>query len=98
MKAKNILKLTAISAAIMIAGMAQINAATTNLVQNISFALTFYEQGPTNHPSAQKTTVTVNKFRVTTKDIIAELGAATSNSFSAKAKLVLVRDVVSSNS
>ncbi len=97
MKTKNILKLAAFSAAIMIAGMAQINAATTNLVQNISFELTFYQQGTTNHPSADKTTVTVNKFRVTTKDIIAAIGAATSNNFSANAKLVFVKDATSSN-
>ena len=91
------MKLTGLSAAIMIAGMAQINAATTNLVQHISFALTFYEQGPTNHPTLDKTTVAVNKFAVTTKTIIAAIGAATSNDFSANAKLVLVQDATLSN-
>jgi hypothetical protein len=97
MKTKSILKLPALSAAIMIAGMAHINAATTNLVQNISFTLTFYEQGPTNHPTADKTTVAVNQFGVTTKYIIAAVGMATSNNFSANARLVYVKDVTSSN-
>jgi hypothetical protein len=98
MKVKNILKLTAISTALMLAGVARINAATTNLVQNISFALTCYEQGSTNHPSTNVTTIAVNKFRLTTKDIIGEIGLATSNRFSGKAQLVLVTDTASSNS
>lgn len=98
MKAKNILKLTVISTTIMFVGMAQIYAATTNLVQNINIALTCYEQGPTNQPAADITTVAVNKFRVTTKDIIAEIGMTTSNNFSGMAHLVLVRNTVSSNS
>jgi hypothetical protein len=95
MKTKNILKLAALSAAIMIAGVAQINAATTHLVQNISFTLTFYEQGPTNHPTANITRVTVNRIKVTTKDVIAAIGAATTNNFSANARLVLVKDITS---
>lgn len=98
MKTKSILKLAAFAAAIMVAGLAQMNAATTNLVQNISFALIFYEQGPTNHPAADKTTVTVNQFGVTTKNIIAAIGMATSNDFSGNARLVYVKDATSTNS
>ena len=94
MKTKNILKLAAVCAAIMTVGMAQIHAATTNLVQDISFTLTFYEQGATNH-NGTITTINVNKIKVTTKDVIAAIGAATTNSFSSKAKLVLVRDASS---
>jgi hypothetical protein len=98
MKAKNILKLTAIFTAIMLAGLAQSNAATTNLVQTISIALAGYEQGPTNHPSTNVTTIAVNRFRLTTKELITEIGLATSNSFSGRAQLVLVTDTASSNS
>jgi hypothetical protein len=94
MKTKNILKLAAVCAAIVTAGMAQIHAATTNLVQDISFTLTFYEQGPTN-VSGTTTTIAVKKIKVTTKDVIAAIGSATTNSFSSKAKLVLVRDASS---
>jgi hypothetical protein len=96
MKRNNLFKMTALAATMMIASMVQIKAATTNLVQNIDFSLTFYEQGNTNQVMrggvVQKTIVAVNKVRVTTRDVIAALGAATTNSFSAKAQLVYVRD------
>lgn len=96
MKTNNLFKMTALTATIMIAGMVQMKAATTNLVQNIDFSLTFYEQGNTNQVMkngvVQKTIVAVNKVRVTTRDVIAALGAATTNSFSAEAQLVYVRD------
>jgi hypothetical protein len=97
MKTKCILKPAALSAAIIMAGMAHMNAQSTNLVQNVSFALTFYEQGPTNHPTADKTTVAVNRFGVNTKYLIAAIGSAISNSFSANARLVYVQDITSSN-
>lgn len=98
MKTNSILKLAVGLAAILTLGMAQIHAARTNSVQNINFELTFFTQGPTNHPSATVTLVKINKFRVTTKTIIAALGQATGNSFSAKARLVSVRDATSTNS
>lgn len=98
MKTRNILKVTVGLIAILTAGMAQSRAATTNSVQNIQFELTFFTQGPTNHPSTNITMLTINKFRVTTKDVIAALGQATSNSFSARARLVSVRDATSTNS
>ena len=98
MKTKTISKLTVGLVTILIVGLAQIQAATTNSVQNIIFELTFFVQGPTNHPTAHITTVTINKFRVTTKDVIAALGQATTNSFSARARLVSVRDATSTNS
>jgi hypothetical protein len=85
-------------AALALAGTTQIDAATTNVVQNLNFELTFLTQGPTNHPTADKTKITVNKFRVTTKDIIAALGKATTNDFSPRAKLVSVQDATSTNS
>jgi hypothetical protein len=98
MKTNSILKLTVGLAAILFSGQAQIHAATTNSVQNIEFELTFFTQGPTNHPSTNITTVTINKFRATTRDVIAALGQATSNHFSRAAKLVSVRDATSTNS
>lgn len=97
MKTKSILKPTAGLIAVLIAGMGPIHAATTNSVQNINFELTFFTQGPTNHPSTNVTIVTIDKFRVTTKDVIAALGHATSNNFSARARLVSVRDATSTN-
>lgn len=98
MKTKSILKLTTGLMAVLITGMTTIHAATTNSVQNIKFELTFFTQGPTNQPSTNVTIVTINKFRVTTKDIIAALGQATSNHFSPHAKLVSVSDATSTNS
>ncbi len=98
MKINSLLKLTVGLAAILFAGQAQIHAATTNSVQNIEFELTFFTQGPTNHPATNITTVTINKFRVTTRDVIAALGQATSNHFSKAARLVSVRDATSTNS
>jgi len=84
--------------ALMITSAARTNAATTNSVQDISFELTFLTQGPTNHPTADITTITIHKFRVTTKDVIAVLGKATTNDFSPSARLVSVRDATSANS
>jgi len=95
MKMKTMLKLGAL-AIMMIAGAAQTNAATTNLVQNIGFNLVFYEQG-TNLSTNLPTDLSLKRLRVTTKDIIAALGTATSNSFSADARLVLVTDLASTN-
>lgn len=96
-KTKDIMKLTTLLLLITAAGAVRMRAATTNLVQNINFELTFCAQGPTNHPAANTTVVTVNRFRVTTKDIIAALGQATTNDFSAAARLVSVRDATSTN-
>ena len=90
--------ITTVLTALMITGAARTNAATTNSVQNINFELTFFTQGPTNHPSTNITTIKVDKFRVTSKDIIAALGKATTNDFSATARLVSVRDATSTNS
>jgi len=63
----------------------------TNMAQNINFALTLYEQGPTNQTGIV-TRSKVNRVRLTTKDIIRSLGLSTSNNFSASAKLVLVQN------
>lgn len=67
---------------------------STNIVQNINFRLTLIEQGSTNHPSANLTVVTLDRARVTTRDIIAALGTATTNDFSANARLVRVKHVL----
>ena len=98
MKTNGFLKQTVGLAAILIASLAPLHAATTNSVQNILFELTFFAQGPTNQPSTDITQVSINKFRVTTRDIIAALGQATSNSFSSAARLVSVQDATSNGS
>src|ERR1039457_2555387 len=85
---KKLATVTAVAAAAWTALVFQANAASTNIVQGIAFQLTFLEQGPTNHPNANLTVVTVDKGKVTTKDIIAALGTATGNSFSSGARLV----------
>jgi len=88
--------MAAMTAMVMVAGMIHAKAVTTNLVQKINFSLVFYEQGNTNQNVKKgvlrTTTVAVNTMRMTTRDLIAALGTATTNSFSAKAQLVFVRD------
>ncbi len=98
MKTTALFKLTACAALVLFAaGVAtQTKAAGTNLVQTIGLDFVFYEQGPTN-VSTNSTTVLVNQRHVSTKDLIAALGTATSNSFPANAKLVLVTDLTSTN-
>src|ERR1700733_565625 len=94
MKTKNLLKLAMVSAAVLFAGLAGASAVTTNVVQNINLQLTFYEQGPTNQ-TGNRVVTKVNQVRVTTKDLIAALGTATSNNFSSSAQLVYLRDATS---
>ena len=89
MKTTTMLKLAALFAIMTMSGAIGIKAATTNLVQNVTFDLTLYEPGPTNVPPPAP----VKLLRVTTADLIAALGAATSNSFSHDARLVLVTDL-----
>lgn len=85
MKTKNILKLTALSATIMIAGMAQTKAATTNTVQDITVAFAIYSQGtPIIENKATNNTVDIAK--IDTKDFISFL----STNFFTHPKLVLV--------
>jgi hypothetical protein len=69
-----------------------VRAAQTNAVQNINLELTLLTQGPfkTNSPATNDITATVTKTTIATKDVIGWLGTATSNSFSARAKLVRV--------
>jgi hypothetical protein len=67
-------------------------AAQTNAVQNINLELTLLTQGPfkTNSPATNDITATVTKTTIATKDVIGWLGTVTSNSFSARAKLVRI--------
>lgn len=71
---------------------AQANNPSTNIIQNISVALTFRTQGPTkiNFPVRNENTETVLSSAVTTKTVINWLGAATTNKFPAAARLVRV--------
>jgi len=93
-----LLRVGLLTAAIIVVGLVKSSAASTNVLQHINFRLTFLEQGPTNHPATNITTVTANRIRVNTKDIIAALGQATSNSFSADATLARLININSSNS
>jgi len=93
MKNYSIMKLAAGLTAMMIAGVTGLQAQTNVLNistngQTINFALTLYEQGPTNTVGTV-TKSTVTRVRITTKDIIKSLGMATSNNFPANAKLLL---------
>ncbi|HLP76622.1 MAG TPA: hypothetical protein VK327_06830, partial [Candidatus Paceibacterota bacterium] len=63
-------------------------APVTNLVQNINLSLTVYTEGATTTNGAVISQPIV-KFKRTTKDLIQLLGSATTNTFSAKAKLIM---------
>ena len=93
MKKNSIMKLAAGLTVMMIASVTGLQAQTNVLNlstngQTINFALILYEQGLTN-TIGNVTKSTVTRVRVTSKDIIKSLGLATSNSFSADAKLLL---------
>lgn len=63
----------------------------TNIVQNISFQFTTFEQGPTTTNLATHVVArTIITNSVTVKDIITLLGQATTNVFSSNARLVHV--------
>jgi hypothetical protein len=86
-------KLTVISAVALLSGLTQTQAANTNVVQHVTFALTYLEQGPTNHPSTNITVHKAIKVQVTTKDIIQALCAATTNTFVKGDSLVRVINI-----
>ncbi len=79
-------------AALILAGAAQTSLAQTQtdevLVLNIQ--LNAVSQGPTTTNRAGVVTTSVQVRRITTRDIIQTLGAATGNSFSARAQLVVL--------
>ena len=91
---KNTSKVIILSALALL-GMAQARAtaASTNIVQNISFEFTGYEQGATNSPSTNFTVIAVDTFKFGTKDVIASIGQALSTNFSSKARLVYITRV-----
>ncbi len=68
---------------------------STNVIQNIGVQLTFLTQGSyrTNFPKTNNISSTVSRKVYATKDVIAWLGAATTNSFPPGAKLVFVKHV-----
>ena len=70
-------------------------AASTNIVQNINFQFTGYEQGGTNKPTSNTniTLIAVNSFKFATADVIGLVGRASSNDFSPKARLVYLTRV-----
>ena len=85
---------TSLFAASVIAACCSIpaRAAQTNAVQTINLQLTLLTQGEsqTNGPATNIITATVTKTSIATKDVIGWLGTATTNDFSARAKLVRV--------
>ncbi|MGH7951809.1 MAG: hypothetical protein ACREFE_07820 [Limisphaerales bacterium] len=87
------MKLAALSAAMIVAGAASAqttNAVSANVVQNVNFKLTFYEQAGLNQQRGNTLVDTVVKRKFTTQELIQALGNATDNNFSRSAKLVAV--------
>src|SRR5262245_31631932 len=86
---KTTLKFAAIGLIAFAATKASAFAPHTNLVQNIGFKIVVYTEGEiaTNGVVASKPVIKQTK---TTKDIIQLLGEATTNTFSAAAKLQLI--------
>src|SRR5947208_2795294 len=76
-------------AALACAPFQRANAAVTNLVQTINLKLTVYTEDDTT-TNASTVTTPVVKLSKATKDIIGLLGDATGNTFTTKAKLILV--------
>jgi hypothetical protein len=68
-------------------------AASTNIVQNITFQFTGYEQGPTNQLTSNITAIAVNVIKFGTKDVIKVIGEAIPTNFSSSAKLVYITRV-----
>jgi hypothetical protein len=71
----------------------EVQAAETNAVQNINIHLKLLTQGGyvTNQPATDDISGTIQKTTITTGDIISWLGTATTNTFTAKARLVRVK-------
>jgi hypothetical protein len=82
----------AVLAAVAFVCTSQVQAQTTNLVQNLSIQLYGYSQGGASHFGSIVTT-NVNVVRVDTRQIIQALGVATFNAFSSTSKLVVVEPV-----
>lgn len=82
----------AILAAVAFAGALQVQAQSTNLVQNINVQLFGFSQGGVSNFRGTVTT-NVNVVQINTRQIIQALANATANSFSSTSKLVLVSPV-----
>jgi hypothetical protein len=84
---KNMMKM-AIMGAVLVAGLIQSSAgvllATNRVAYNVNITLS---------GKGQATDTTTDPVKLTTKQLIAALGTATSNSFSAQAKLLLLADI-----
>lgn len=90
------LKLSAV-ALLSILGLAQTHADQTNVVQNLSIRLAGIYQGPTE---TNRNIVRINPgyARVSTADVLKQLGTATGNTFSDNAKLAVVTPLDGGNS
>ena len=64
--------------------------ALTDIVQNVTFQITAYQQGATNDLSTNITLIKTKTLKITTKDVIALIGQAIPATFSSKARLVYV--------
>jgi hypothetical protein len=76
---KNCFKICSL-ALLTIAGVADVNAAETNLVQSLNFKLTAWSQGLTA-TNGHIVSVSASKQAIVTKDVIGWLGTATTNNF-----------------
>jgi len=82
----------AILAAVAFAGVLQVQAQTTNVVQTMSIQLFGFSQGGVSNFRGTVTT-NVNLVQVNTRQIIQALATATMNSFSSTSKLVLLTPI-----
>jgi hypothetical protein len=88
----------AVLGALLAAGVAQAATTTvTNFEQTLSFALTATMQGPTTTNGTTVTTASTTA-SVATKDVVAALGKALTNTFSSKAQLLLITPTNTDNS
>jgi hypothetical protein len=97
MKTKNILKLAACSAAIMLAGTAQIKAGlllSTNTVQDITVAFTLYSQGGITTNNQHSVITAVNTVTMKTKNLI---GFLSTNTFKNPHLVLVVKNNGSTN-
>jgi hypothetical protein len=85
---KNTMKITVIAALASLAAV-QAWADQTNLVRNLDIELVGVQQGGTT-TSRNITTTTVDKVKLDTADVINAIGSATGNTFSPRARLVVI--------
>src|SRR5436190_20753860 len=82
------LRIITVLAILLAAGISQSHGQTTQLVYNVNITLTGF---------GSATDTATDSVKLTTKDLIAELGTVTGKTFSPKARLILISDVGASS-